>query len=99
MCAAADGDVQIVRIEESDEWLRDWGRAVVGAALADPAKLAVHRDKMVSFLLLFDCPSLRWPIASIRGCGDEQPLVASGLRLLALGADSRTFLTCVRARL
>ena len=94
MCAAADGDVQIVRIEESDEWLRDWGRAVVGAALADPAKLAVHRDKMVSFLLLFDCPSLRWPMASIRGCGDER-----GLRLLALGADSRTFLTCVRARL
>ena len=56
LCTTADGDMQIVRIEESEEWQRDWGRAVVGAALADPTKLAAHRDKMVlvsSLLLLF----------------------------------------------
>jgi hypothetical protein len=56
LCTTADGDMQIVRIEESEEWQRDWGRAVVGAALADPTKLSAHRDKMVLFssrLLLF----------------------------------------------
>ena len=42
-----DGKVDMVRIEESPDWLRQWGLAVVGAALADPHKLAAHREKMV----------------------------------------------------
>ena len=43
----ADGKVDMVRIEENQDWLRQWGLAVVGAALADADKIAAHREKMV----------------------------------------------------
>ena len=43
----ADGGLDIVRIEHDPAWLSRWAQAVVGAALADPSRLADHRAKMV----------------------------------------------------
>ncbi len=68
LCTTADGDMQIVRIEESDEWQRDWGRAVVGAALADPTKLSAHRDKMVLFSSLLLLFALRISVVPVAFC-------------------------------
>jgi hypothetical protein len=68
LCTTADGDMQIVRIEESEEWQRDWGRAVVGAALADPTKLSAHRDKMVLFSSLLLLFALRISVIPVAFC-------------------------------
>ena len=37
----------MILIEHDPAWLSRWAQAVVGAALADPARLADHRAKMV----------------------------------------------------